>query len=125
MTTVLISYKYENKNQRDAVERWARDGKLGDVRIIGETEDVRQDGQSAIRHHINEKLQQADVVVALAGQDSHNSAWVNHEINYALSAGKPVIGARIHETTGGPPRFIQNCVLIPLNPDKLRAALGI
>ena len=52
MKSVFISFVYEDKKYRDQVEKWARDGLLGEVTVTGEKADVRQNGSGAIRRDL-------------------------------------------------------------------------
>ena len=41
MKQVFISYVFEDKQHRDTLEAWAREGRLGQVGFNGEAKDVR------------------------------------------------------------------------------------
>ncbi|MCA9652924.1 MAG: TIR domain-containing protein [Myxococcales bacterium] len=104
---MFLSHRHEDRRIADKVERWAEQGRLGPVEIVRETEDLRQNGRTAVRKMLAGKLQEAEQMIVLAGADSHNSNWVDYEVNNAKSAGKPVHVVRIPDTTGAAPGTVR------------------
>jgi hypothetical protein len=122
--SVFVSYVYEDKKHRDAVEQWAKGGMLGqDIVAIGESEDVRPQGEKAVEDRLKPKIRGAAAVIALIGNDTQNHSWVRYELQVAASLKKKIILARIHGTTGAAPEGFRHLSLIPLDPTSLANAL--
>lgn len=120
---VFASYKYEDKVYKDKLADWAHLGRLGNVQITGESQDVRPDGQSAIQAHIRAELDNADAMIVLVGNDTHNSTGVYYEIHHAKSHGIPIIPVRIPNTSGGIPQEISGYLLTAFETDAIKNKL--
>lgn len=120
---VFLSYVFEDYRYRDQVADWAHKGLLGRVSTVFESEDVRQGGDRAIWNHLRPILRDADVLLVLTGQDAHNRRWVDDEVHYFLSSGKPVIWCQLPGTTGAPPAEIRGRSPVSFSPEALRVAL--
>nr|VFJ49383.1 MAG: MTH538 TIR-like domain (DUF1863) [Candidatus Kentron sp. FW]VFJ56959.1 MAG: MTH538 TIR-like domain (DUF1863) [Candidatus Kentron sp. FW] len=124
MKSVFCSYKYEDKKWKDTVESWGNEGRLGhNVRITGESEDVRQGGRNAMKDHIGPKLRGASDVLVFVGDNTHNSTGVEYEVQYAKSHGKNVIPVRIPGTAGAAPKSIREESMVAFEPNAIKRAL--
>lgn len=125
MARIFLSYVFEDYGYAAQVRDWAASGQLGyNVEIVTETDDVRQQGESAIWTHLRSRIRTADGVIVLVGQDSHNHAWVDQEVHYFASARRPIIGVRIPNTYGAAPPEIRNRQLWSYSPSALRQAIA-
>jgi hypothetical protein len=74
-------------------------------------------------------MKDAHAALVLVGKDSHNRKWVDEEVRYCTSAAKPVLWARLPNTTGGPPPELAAKPSVTFAPkdirDALETALGI
>ncbi|MBK8099831.1 MAG: TIR domain-containing protein [Planctomycetes bacterium] len=123
--SVVLSHVYEDLGARDTLRAWAVAGKLGPgVVVTGETEDVRQQGPSAIRSQLSPLLQGASAVIVLVGNATHNHAWVDYEVNHARSGRKKVVAVRIPQTTGALPKSLSGIDVVPMDPTAIRQALS-
>lgn len=123
--SVFISYKYEDIQWKNKIKKWEEGGLLGPyVVVTGEEEDVRINGETAIKNHLSPKLLGMSVLLVLVGQDSHNRPWVDYEVQHAKSHHKKIIAVRIPGTTGATPVAIRELVLIPLDPNSLKKVLN-
>ena len=123
--SVFVSHVYEDNAARARLDAWAQAGRLGaDVVITGESEDVRVHGASAIRAHLNPKVQGASAVLVLLGDDTHNHAWVEHEVQYARSVRKLVVPVRLPGTRGALPHNLRDLTPVTFEPEAIRRALG-
>lgn len=123
--SLFVSYVYEDARYRDAIRGWAMQGLLGrDVVVTGESEDVRPQGQGAIRGHLSPKLQGASAVLVIVGNDTHNHAWVEYEAQHALSSGKRLIVVRVPGTRGAAPPNLRGRAEVAMEPGAIRVALG-
>lgn len=120
---VFSSYKYEDKIWRDKVVDWARNGRLGQVNITGETLDMRSQGQSAIRGHLRPLINEASCLMLFVGNDTHNANGVAYEIHHARSHGIAIVAVRIPNTRGGLPTEARGVEVVDFEPAELRRAL--
>ncbi len=123
MRSVFISYKYEDKRDFDQLKKWETNGRLGNVRLTGETKDVRSQGEQAIQNHLNPKIDGASVVLILVGNDTHSSRWVEHEVERAEFRNKKIIVVRIKETLGGAPKLLRNIPEVHFEANAIRNAI--
>ena len=122
--SIFLSYVHEDKQQREHVERWAESGKLGPNRVtVAESKDLRQQGDAAIKAHLEPKIRGAAAVVCLIGQDTHNHDWVKVELDLARSMNKKVILARVPGTTGSAPPGYSDEPIHTLDPSTLKKIL--
>lgn len=119
MATVFLSYVFEDHAYRDQVADWARQGLLGDIRVVFEEDDVRAQGEAGIRAHLRPIMRGADAVLALVGQDTHSRRWVDEEVHYCASSGKLTLWTRIPNTSGAPPVELRSRPAIPYNPSSI------
>jgi hypothetical protein len=123
--SIFVSHVYEDFAARDNLISWAKYGLLGPgVVIIGESADVRHQGNGGIQRHLSPKLQGASAVIVLVGNDTHNHRWIEYEAQHARSNRKSVIAVRIPNTTGAAPTVIAGLPLVAMDPTAIRAALG-
>jgi hypothetical protein len=59
-------------------------------------EEVKQQGDAAIKQWIAEKMTNKSAVVVLVGAQTAGRRWVTYEIEYAWTNYKPLVGIRIH-----------------------------
>lgn len=121
---IFLSYVFEDYAYREQIKDWAHRGLLGNVDIITETDDVRQGGISAIRAHLRPIMRSADVLLVLVGQDTHNRHWVDEEIHYCATSGKPIVVTRLPNSTGAAPPEVRGKRMIPFSPQSLREAFS-
>ena len=121
--SVFVSHVHEDKTHVDRLDRWAKEGRLGEVVVTGETADVRPGGDRAVRDHLSPRLTGAGAVVVLVGQDTHNRQWVDYEVQHALSQNKKVVPVRIPGTTGAAPPALQGVPEVAMEPTAIAKAL--
>jgi hypothetical protein len=70
------------------------------------TEDVRAQGEPAIKRQIQEALRTCSGLLVVVGEDVHSSEWIDYEIAVADSWRIPRAGLRHPQAKGGlPTRF--------------------
>src|SRR5678815_5484411 len=124
MHNVFISYVFEDHAYRDQVVDWASRNLLGSVKIVHEQDDVRRHGAAAIVQHLRPIMRSAAALLVLVGQDTHDRKWVDEEVRYCASAGKPVIWAQLPNTNGAPPPEVRAKTPVAFAPGPLRDALA-
>ncbi|PKN48139.1 MAG: hypothetical protein CVU59_00225 [Deltaproteobacteria bacterium HGW-Deltaproteobacteria-17] len=120
---VFLSYVFEDIAYRDQIVDWYRKGLLGKWVPVFEKEDVRQGGDAAIRGHLRPILRDADAVLVLVGQDTHNRRWVNEEVHFLATSGKAILWTRIPNSTGGAPPELRSKAVVQFSPEEIRQAL--
>ncbi|MEZ4401317.1 MAG: TIR domain-containing protein [Kofleriaceae bacterium] len=119
-----MSYVFEDKAYFDQVEDWQRGGLLGpDVVVIGESKDVRQGGDPAIRAHLTDLIRGAAAMLVLVGNDTHNHGWVRYEMSFATQRNQLILATQIPGTHGPAPEGFRHLPLLPFDPTAIRAAL--
>jgi hypothetical protein len=121
--SIFISCVFEDAHRIKSIEKWAADKRLGNVAITHETEDKRQLGKDAIKQHIKNKVQGATFVLVLIGQDTHNHAWIEAEVELANSFHKEIVCMRVPQTTGSVPSLLARKRVIAFDPDALKKIL--
>jgi MTH538 TIR-like domain (DUF1863) len=122
--SVFISCVFEDSHRIDSIKKWAADKRLGDVVIIQETEDKRQQGKEAVKQHIKSKIQGAAIVLVLVGQDTHNHEWIEAEVELANSFHKEIICIRVPHTTGAVPPLLTNQRIISFDPEAIKKIIS-
>lgn len=59
-------------------------------------EDVKRQGEAAIKKWIAEQMAYKSAVIVLVGAQTASRPWVRYEIGYAWDSHKPLVGVRIH-----------------------------
>lgn len=123
-SSVFLSNVYEDRQASATIQAWCNAGKLGsNVVITGESADVRQGGDAAIRAHLAPKIRGASVVLVLIGNDTHNHPWVEYEAQFAQSHHVRVIPVRIPGTTGAAPSNLRWASEVAMEPGAIRKAI--
>jgi len=123
--SVFVSFVFEDKRFFDIVQRWAEEKKFGpDVVVIGETKDVRKEGDAAVRNHLKPRIEGSSAVLLLLGANTHNHDWVKYEMSVATSFHKEIVVARIPDTSGAAPAGFQHIKPVLFDPTALKAALS-
>ena len=124
MKHAFVSYVYEDRGSKNTLDEWARGGRLGQMQLISETDDVRPLGDSAIRDHIARRLRPCTVLLVLVGDNSHNHPWLDYEVQFAKSHSLSVVVCRLPGTRGAAPSAIRGLTEVTFEPGALRRALG-
>lgn len=61
-----------------------------------EWEEVKQNGDAAIKSWINNQLDNTSVTVVLIGSQTSNRDWINYEIEQSYERGNGLVGIYIH-----------------------------
>ncbi len=123
MRKVFLSYVFEDHSYRDQVADWAKHGLLGDIEVVYERDDVRQGGEAAIRAQLRPIMREAGVALVLVGRDTHSRRWVDEEVHFCTSSGKPVVWTQVPGTTGAAPPELRGQPPVRFGPNEIRSAL--
>ena len=98
--SVFYSFHYQNDITRVMVvrNRWVTQGGqiVSGVIDHADFEQVKRQGDAAIRRWIDKQLEGTSVTVVLIGADTLNRPYVQYEICESLRRGNAVIGVDIH-----------------------------
>jgi len=87
-------------------------------------EDLKKQGDPAIRRWINDQLKGTSVTVVIIGRNTHNRKWVNYEIEKSIEDGKGLLGIHAHtiaDKDGNTDTRGQN----PLDNHQVKNSVGI
>ena len=72
---------------------------------------------------IERKINSAQVLLLLVGNNTHNRPWVDYEIHHAKCQGLKVLWTQIPDTNGAAPKEISKLTPIPFNINSIRDAI--
>lgn len=96
MKRAFLSFHYTNDNWR--VQQIRNMGSIEGQPLLSYNawEQVKRQGDSAIKRWINDQMVGRSCVIVLIGSKTANRKWVNYEITHAWETGKYIVGLRIH-----------------------------
>ncbi|MFX1498370.1 MAG: TIR domain-containing protein [Promethearchaeota archaeon] len=118
---IFISYKYEDYEYANGLE-----GLLKNPNNIyrhspkREKEDMRENGEEAVRSYLIGLIRDCDALVCLIGRNTHNATGVMYELEAAKSLGKKIIAVRIPNTFGGLPKLLKSWGIIEIEWNALK-----
>jgi hypothetical protein len=94
--SVFFSFHYDRDAWR--VQQVINMGKLDGQPLLSAQrwEEVKRQGDQAIKNWIAEQMKYKGAVVVLVGAQTAQRPWVKHEIAYAWDNYKPLVGVRIN-----------------------------
>lgn len=94
--TVFYSFHYDNDAWRvqQIVNMGALEGQI--ILNAQDWEEVKLQGDAAIKKWIDDQMAYKKAVVVLIGSDTANRPWVQHEITKAWDVKRPLVGIRIN-----------------------------
>ncbi len=102
--TIFISFDYDNdRHYKNLLVAWDKNDKFNfkfydsSVTVAVNSEDA-----SYIRSVIKKKIEAADYLLCIVGEETSKSDWVSWEINTAKSLGKKLIGVKTSSTNTTP-----------------------
>src|SRR5689334_20398325 len=97
---IFISYDYENdRHYRNLLSAWNKNDEF-DFEFYDGSLNIAVDSENAayIKSVIKPKILRSTHLLCIVGQYTHNSEWVDWEIEKAVEAGKKLIGVKITST---------------------------
>jgi len=109
MYNIFISFREIDRDNREGFEGMLKNP-TSPLRAnpISSRNDVRNRGKGVVMGEIKRLMKMSDIVIFLIGNDSHNSEWIDYEIQLALTWHYPYIVVRIPNTSGGFPVPLKN-----------------
>jgi len=97
---VFFSFHFDRDNWRANVVRnsWLTQDDRESAGYIdaGDWEDLKRQGDDAVKRWIRDQMKNTSVVAVLIGRETANRRWVKFEIKEALRKGKGIVGVRVH-----------------------------
>lgn len=101
---IFISYDYDNdKHYKNLLKAWDANGKF-DFSFHDHSADVSINSTNAgvIKRAISAKINSATHFLCIVGKKTHNSSWVEWEIDKAVELGKKIIAVKTDSTNTTP-----------------------
>ena len=115
---IFISFREIDRQNREAFEGILKNPNSPLKGIpVSSREDVRNQGEKSVKNYIKKLIDESDCMIVLIGNDSHNSKWIDYEMDVATSKKKPLLGIRIPSTTGAGPELFRRRLFIPVDWD--------
>lgn len=116
---VFFSFKYEDVSRAMVVRNsWVTQGTQAAGFIdAAEFENVKRNGDQAIKNWINNQLEGTTVTVVLVGAKTCNSRWVRYEIEQSIKRGNGLIGVDISQIKDLKGNTSTRCGQIPKGKD--------
>ena len=93
---IFISFDYDNdKHYKNLLVAWDKND-LFDFEFYDESVSVVVNSEDAayIRSVIKKKIESADILLCIVGEETHKSGWCSWEIETAKSLGKSLLGVK-------------------------------
>ncbi|HIP49137.1 MAG TPA: TIR domain-containing protein [Lutibacter sp.] len=119
MKSIFVSHVFEDNSFLKKMKKWQMNGLLGEYTFTFETEDKRNEGETAIKNHLKNKIKGAAIVLILVGNNTHNHNWIKVEVELANNFNKKICCVRIPETTGRKPKILNNYKELTFNPNQI------
>jgi hypothetical protein len=105
---IFISYDYDNdKHYRNLLSAWDKNDEF-DFEFYDGSLNVAVDSEDAayIKSVIKPKIQVSSHLLCLVGEHTHESEWIDWEIEKAIEFGKKLIGVKIQKANETPPALL-------------------
>lgn len=126
MAKVFISFDYQDIQAKKVVDNWTNQNIGLDISLSSEEgHSYLSRGEEYVKQILRAKINSAQVLLVLVGDNTHNRPWVDYEIHHAKSQGLKVIWTQIPNTKGAPPREIRLLNPIPFDMKSIQAAIRL
>jgi len=119
MRKVFFSFKYEDVSRAMVVRNsWVVQGKEA-VGFIdaADFEDIKRQGDQAIKNWIDKQLNGTSVTVVLVGEKTCDSRWVKYEIKKSIEIGNGLLGIDVSKIKDLQGNTSERCGQIPKGYD--------
>lgn len=124
MAKVFISFDYQDIDAKKVVDNWSNQNIGLDISLSSvEGHNYLRKGDNFVKRVLREKINLAQVLLVLVGNNTHNRPWVDYEVHHAKCQGKKVIWTQIPRTNGAPPKEINKLTSIPFDINSIRRAV--
>lgn len=111
----FFSFKYEDVSRAMVVRNsWVTQDKLARGFIdAAEFEEIKRQGDDAIKRWINNQLDGTTVTVVLVGADTDKSRWVKYEIARSIELGHGLLGIDVSKIKDLQGNTTERCAQMP------------
>lgn len=104
---VFVSYNFKNRELAHTLRNHFQEyGGPCEGKPLYVTNDVSEDGESAIDLEIRSVMDRCSAAIFVVGDDNHNSPWIEREATIASSRALGIVAVRLPETRGAlPPKL--------------------
>jgi hypothetical protein len=119
MRKVFFSFKYKDVSRAMVVRNsWVAQGKEAAGFIdSADFEDLKRQGDTAIKNWIDKQLNGTSVTVVLVGEKTCNSRWVKYEIEKSIEIGNGLLGIDVSKIKDLQGNTSERCGKIPKGYD--------
>jgi hypothetical protein len=120
MRKVFFSFKYKSDVSRAMVVRnsWVAQGKEAAGFIdSADFEDLKRQGDTAVKNWIDKQLNGTSVTVVLVGEKTCDSRWVKYEIEKSIEIGNGLLGIDVSKIKDLQGNTSERCGKIPKGYD--------
>jgi len=118
---VFISYHFSNRDRQGQLEFWLLEAGYKPDAVY--EKDLNGESEQAGKRKLQEKLDKAEYVIFLVGQDAHNSPWIRFEVSEARKRGLQVFWIQLPNTSGAVPPEARNLRQLRYEKDEIIWAL--
>ena len=109
---IFVSYNFNDREVTKTVKSMTQNvGGCVQGQFVFVENNVSRDGRSAIDAEIKKIMNDCDAALFVIGNNSHNSPWINREVELAISYGIKIVKTQLPSTNGGQPEKLNwlNC----------------
>lgn len=106
---IFVSYNFNDREISRSINSFTQSqGGLVRGNFIFVKNDVSAYGDAAIDKEIKEVMSGCDSAFFVIGDNSHNSPWINREVDLAISKGLKIVVSNFPNTSGGVPNKLKH-----------------
>ncbi|NQZ11254.1 MAG: toll/interleukin-1 receptor domain-containing protein [Algicola sp.] len=124
---IFISYNFSDRIVNELVQCMMQKILTHlDGLVVFVIDDVSYNGPSAITWEVARLMDECDAALFILGENPHNSPWLEHEVECALSKGLSILLTQLPQTNAGTPDLLANtnCVKVGWNANEIIACLN-
>ncbi len=106
---IFVSYNFSDRIVKELVQSMMRKAlKQLDGHLVFVTDDVSYNGPSAIAWEVARLMDECDATLFIVGENPHNSPWLDHEVECAMSKGMTILLTQLPQTNAYIPDLLAN-----------------
>ena len=122
---VFISFSFAERGLRnDLLQFFQEHGGLVQASPAFMTQDRSAEGEARIKEGIREIMEGCSGLIVLAGEQAHNSRWIEYEIGVAAGLRIPHVGVRHPDRQGGFPNTYRGMKEVQWDRKELAQVVG-
>jgi hypothetical protein len=106
---IFVSYNFSDRIVNELVQNMMKKTlKHLDGEIVFVVDDVSYNGSTAIAWEVASLMDDCDAVLFILGENPHNSPWLDHEVEFAMSKGMSILLTQLPQTKAFIPDLLAN-----------------